>query len=286
MNEMNKINGINLVSESDVKDSGILKGKHSNTECYNDPDHNTKIDKQGHPCWYKRKVNNNGKFDKNSLWDGKNYLCSACYQAMCRGKDIGRQVLHRNDFDTRLEYANARAQKLGYKDEAECAKIKRWERGVQRPIEEAKDSGPYFGVCIGEKYVSQTFDNPKTMPYGNPYYDWICKNGLKIQHEARCLCKSECATDGTNSQFKFTHIDYNKVADVFILSGWKDRESLEPLHIWAFKKDDIVRREPFWMRDSLSITNSPEGLAEFNDFEVTNRLDKLKEICNKFRKKE
>lgn len=272
----------NVVIENFEKSHiGLSKSeKHIDTICYICGGIVTKVYK-GNPAWYKFKTDKDGKFDKYGSWNG-DYICSDCYA------NNGKERLHRlkrSDFETRLEYANIQAQRLGYKNEAERAKINRWERGVQRPIEEAKDSPTYFGVCIGEKYVSQTFDNPKMMPYGNPGYDWECKNGLKIQHEARCLCKSECASEGTNPQFKFTHIDYNKVADVFILSGWKDRESLEPLLVLAFKKDDIVRGEPFWMRDSLSITNIPECLREFEKFEVTSRLDKLKDMCKDIKNK-
>lgn len=263
--------------------------KHLDTTCYlgrvrkeNLKDHITKVDKEGNPCWYRYKIGKDGKYDKKGDWDRKHYICSACYSANGENRKIR---LVKNDFENRLEWRNAQAQKIGFDDEAERKKISNWERGIQRPIDEAKDSSSYFGVCIGEKYVSQTFDNPKMMPYGNPGYDWECKNGLKIQHEARCLCRSEYATDGTNPQFKFTHIDYNKVADVFILSGWKDRKSLEPLHVWAFYKDDIVRGELFWMRDSLSITNIPLCLREFEKFEVTSRLDKLKDMCKDIKNK-
>lgn len=262
---------LEIVDENEIIDSKI--GKHIDTKCFICESTTTKVH-NGHPAWYKYKTDKNGKYDKTGIWNKKNYICSACYA----GDGERHPTLKRSDFKTRLEYANTQAQRLGFKDEAERAKINRWKRGVQRPIEEAKDSGPYFGICIGEKYISKTFDNPKMMPYGNPGYDWICKNGLKIQLECRCLCDNTCSP-GANPQFKFTHIDYNKVADVFILSGWKDRESLEPLFVLAFKKDDIVRGEPFWMRNSLSITNSPGGLAEFKDFEVTNKLDKLKEMC-------
>lgn len=257
-----------------VIEKGTLNTKHVGTSCHICGGTTTKVH-NGHPAWYKYKTDKNAKYDRTGVWDEKNYICSACYA----GNGERHPTLKRSDFNTRLEYANAQAQRLGFKDEAERTKIKGWERGKHRSMEENKDCPVYFGVCIGEKYVSKTFDNPKMMPYGNPGYDWECKNGLKIQHEARCLCKSDYATDGTNPQFKFTHIDYNKVADVFILSGWKDRESLEPLLVLVFKKDDIVRGEPFWMRNSLSITNTPKYLREFEKFEVTNRLDKLKEMC-------
>ena len=33
---------------------------------------------------------------------------------------------------------------------------------------------------------------------------------------------------------------YLHLADWFILSAWDNRDSLTPLHVWAFHKDDIV----------------------------------------------
>jgi hypothetical protein len=37
----------------------------------------------------------------------------------------------------------------------------------------------------------------------------------------------------------------------------------------------------FWKRETFTITNYPQGLIEFEKYEITNRLDKLKELCNR-----
>lgn len=83
--------------------------------------------------------------------------------------------------------------------------------------------------------------------------------------------------------WKFSHIDFNHIADYFILSAWNDRDSLTPLHIWIFHRDDIVRGYPFWMRGSLNISDTPKQLKEFEKYDVTDRLEKLNELCKKLK---
>ncbi len=121
----------------------------------------------------------------------------------------------------------------------------------------------------------ETFEDPIKMPNGNQGFDWICKKGEKMDHKGSCLTYFEDVTP-----IWVYGIGYNNIADWFILSAWDNRESLNPLHIWIFHKNDIVRGRKFWRRDSFSITNTPEKLKEFEKYEVTDRLDKLKELCN------
>lgn len=73
---------------------------------------------------------------------------------------------------------------------------------------------------------------------------------------------------------------HNKVniADWFTLSAWDNRDSLNPLHVMVFHRNDIIRGRKFWRREVFSITNIPKGLKEFEKYEVTNRLNKLKEL--------
>ena len=252
---------------------GAYKHK-GETKCFIDSEHKTKVDSKDHQCWYKYKLNKDGQYDKNGKWDGKLYICSACYA----GDGKSHPTLKRSDYKTRLDYANAGAKKLGFKDEAERYKLYRHETGRQKPMEDAKDCPAHFGVCIGEKYVSQVFEGCKPAPYGTPGYDWEWK-GLKVQHKARCITVREW---GWSSLWYFTRLDFNKIADKFVLSGWDDREGLNPLHIWIFDKDDIMSDGlPFWNRNSITILNTPEGLAEFAKYEDNDRLIKLKEIINK-----
>lgn len=88
------------------------------------------------------------------------------------------------------------------------------------------------------------------------------------------------------------HIEYNNIADWFILSAWDDIDSLVPIHVWLFHKNDMVlqgrgscaSKVKFWKRKSITIINTPKGIKRFEEWEVTNRLDKLKELCNGIKK--
>jgi hypothetical protein len=270
---------IELVNDNDVCEVNRGRGNYTRnkrgaykhkgeTKCFVDSEHKTKVDSKGHQCWYKYKVNKSDHYDKNGGWDGKTYICSACYA----GDGQSHPTLRRSNYKTRLEYANAVAQKAGFKDEAERYKLYRHETGQKRPMEEAEDCSAYFGVCIGEKYVSQTFEGSKPAPYGTPGYDWEW-NGLKVQHKARCL-----NTLGV-LYWRFTRLDYNKIAQKFVLSGWDNRDALNPKHIWIFDKDEIMSDGlPFWNRNDIKIYDTPKGLAEYAKNEDVYRLNKLKEI--------
>lgn len=170
------------------------------------------------------------------------------------------------------EYRDKCAQNIGYKDFNEWQREWRYKTGRQTPAEDSPECSLYFGIYIAENYIIRTFDNPIKMPPGNPGFDWICNKGLKIESKARCLRLDR-------NQFTFT-IDWNNIADWFIFSGWNNRESLKPLFILAFHKNDIVRGKQFWKRDSLTITNTSVGLSQFVNFMAMDRLEKLTDICN------
>ncbi len=182
---------------------------------------------------------------------------------------------------TGYEYRNKNAQKLGFKDHAERTRDRSreycYDKGIYGPASENEYCASYFGVHIAEKYIMKTFEDPIQMPLNNPGFDWICKKGYKIDSKAACL-----NYHNKNPSLIFP-IRYNNIADYFILSGWDNRESLQPICVWIFHKDDIVRGKKFWKRDTITITNTPEGLKQFEKYEVTNRLDKLKELCDKKR---
>jgi hypothetical protein len=269
---------IELVNDNDIRET--TKGKYTRskrgaykhkgeTKCFVDSEHKTKVDSKGHQCWYKYKTNKNDHYDKNGNWDGETYICSACYA----GDGQSHPTLRRSNYKTRLDYANAVAQKAGFKDEAERYRLYRHETGRQRPMEDTPDCPEYFGICIGEKYVSQVFEDSKPVPYGTPGYDWEW-NDLKVQHKARCL-----NTLGVPRYWRFTRLDYNKIAQKFVISGWDNRNTLNPKHIWIFDKDEIMSDGlPFWNRHDFKIYDTPEGLAEYAKYEDVERLNKLKEI--------
>lgn len=273
---------IELVSDNDIRETtrgkytrskrGAYKHK-GDTKCFVDPEHKTKVDSKGHQCWYKYKTNKSDHYDKNGGWDGKAYICSACYA----GDGQSHPTLKRSNYKTRLDYANAVAQKAGFKDEAERYRLYRNDTGRQRSLKDIPHSPQGFGD-ITEKLVSRTFEDSKPAPYGTPGYDWEW-NDLKVQHKGRGLTIREY---GWSPHWYFTRLDFNKIAQKFVLTGWKDRDTLIPLHMWEFDKDEIMPDGlPFWNRNSVTILNTPKGLAEYAKNEDIERLNKLIEIISK-----
>lgn len=171
------------------------------------------------------------------------------------------------------EYNDKRANNAGFKNATEKIKEWKYETGRSLPKEFNENCSAYFGDFT-ESIMIQTFEDAVRMPYGNPGFDWTCKNGDKIDNKGVCLVYIQGRPPGW-----IFGIRWNNIADWFILSAWDSRDSLNPLHVWAFHKNDIMRGRKFWKRDTLTISNTPEGLKEFEEYEVANRLEKLKELC-------
>lgn len=235
-------------------------------------------------------IENKKKFEKGSL--GWIKELGERHGIYCEGfvvKDVKKELEKRGILKdiSSIENSKVTAKNKGFDSirEYDRERTREWRHDTGRnlPISENPECERYFGEFIAENYVMKTFEDPSPALPNNPWYDWTCKKGEKIQHKARCLSHFK----GKSSHWNFIYIRYNIIpnyddlADYFIFSGWDDRDSLNPLHVWIFHKDDIVRGRPIWMGNSLAITNTPECLKEFEKYEVTNRLNKLKEICGK-----
>ncbi len=191
-------------------------------------------------------------------------------------RNIRNKTVENAECKTEKEYRDKLSQNAGFKDWAEQVRKCRHETGRHLPKESNIYCSLWFGDFICENYIIKTFEDPIRMPHGNPGFDWLCKNGEKIDSKGRCLM----CTENRSPCWQFS-IKYNKIADWFILSAWDNRDSLNPLHVWAFHKNYIVRGKKFCEFETFRITNTPEKLKELEKYEVTNRLDKLKELCNK-----
>jgi hypothetical protein len=171
------------------------------------------------------------------------------------------------------EYKEFLAKRSGFDSDKD--RVREWMHDTGRCL--PKEDNPYCSAWfsyIGEYYVMKTFEDPIPTLYGNPGFDWKCKKGEKIDHKGSCLHTYRGWTG-----WQFT-VRWNNTADYFILSAWDNRYSLNPMHVWMFHKSDIVRGKEFWKRDTLYITNTTNGLKQFEKHEVTDKLDKLKELCN------
>ncbi len=177
-------------------------------------------------------------------------------------------------FGSYKEYRDHLARLMGYNRRSERDKDWRYDTLRSGSMIENEECASYFGVYIAERYVRELFEDPIPMPINNPGFDWICKKGFKIGHKARCL--EEC----TGSIRWIFDIKYNNMADYFILSGWKDRTSLKPMYVWMIDRNEIIRGRKFWRIERFNITYKQEYLLEFKKYELPDKLEKLKDICN------
>lgn len=188
-----------------------------------------------------------GEFSKdNKRKDRKNYWCNTC-------KSI--------------------AGKLYKITHPEKANINRYKRGERVPLQIAKESGSYLGVYIAERVLANYFSDIERMPYGNPGYDFICKNGFKIDVKSACLSKRSEGSD----RWVFI-IDHNQTADYFLLLAFDNRESLNPMHVWLIPGKDISNCV------GVHIANTAPSLSKWLQYErpigkVIANCNVLKGVC-------
>jgi len=103
-----------------------------------------------------------------------------------------------------------------------------------------------LGNEIGEKVAARYFVEPIQMPYNNPGYDLICKNGHTI--DVKCAIAN-------NNRWNFS-IKHNKIPDYFILIAFDSKENLQPQHIWLIPGSAIINNKLFNSRSSFSVSLS------------------------------
>lgn len=169
------------------------------------------------------------------------------------------------------------------------------------PKEENRGCPLYFGEYIEEKYVSQIFEDPVQFEYPrddmgriidrSKPYDFLCKQGLKIKHAASCLRRKDSGNTevavGSIREYWGYLIRRNSVPDYWIFSGWDNRESLEPMYVWMIKRDEKIDNQlvemknvPFYSRDTFTIYFNKKGIEKMSKYEVSDKLDKLKIVCD------
>lgn len=105
---------------------------------------------------------------------------------------------------------------------------KKWLRGTITDDGEKivnTECSTYLGVDVAENVLSEVFNDVKTMPTGNPGYDFICNKGKKID------VKSACIRERSGHSWNFA-IKHNTLADYFLCIAFDNRKNLNPLHIW------------------------------------------------------
>lgn len=178
------------------------------------------------------------------------------------------------------EYDNYCAKKKGFKDSAEYAIGIVHKNGLHKPMAENKDCSQYLGIVWAERILSKVFEGVKRMPNNNEGFDFVCKKGYKIDVKSSTLHKSE----HRNSSWSF-NIKCNRKVDYFLFIAFDNRDDKTPINEWLIKRDEIIRGKELCNYQLLVITNTPEGLSEFECFEQKDKLEKTIDCCNSMRSK-
>jgi hypothetical protein len=144
-----------------------------------------------------------------------------------------------------------------------------------KPMSESKDSAVYLGVYVAERVLANCglFQNIERMPFNYPGIDFRCGKGYGIDVKCGCLSQNYHATH-TYFRWQFS-IRYNKIADYFLLLGFRDRDGLEPQHVWLIPAHIINHLK------MLHIYNSDVSLAMWSKYEQP--LDKVLACCQEMR---
>ncbi len=171
------------------------------------------------------------------------------------------------------EYLNIIALGRGFTCYGEYEKVWTYYPGMPNPIRENRKNARFLGVYIAESGISKIFEESQRMKYYNPGYDIICPKGYKIDVKATSL--------NYYNIFNFS-IDKNMIADYFVMVAFNNIIELKPLHIWIIKGDENVCGCPIRELNRLIISNEPKYLDIYRKYERIDKLDELKDICNKF----
>ena len=211
--------------------------------------------------------------------------CSEEFQEKARELGLtGHQYLQklveegklRNPTDIDRESNNTIYKKIGYEGSAHFLREWRHDNGVQSPMEENKACAHYLGTVVAERQYARIIlpeifgGIEREMPYGNPKYDFIAKNGIKVDVKSRCI-REYPGWRGWEP-----HIRFNETTDYFLILAFDNRENLNLIHVWLIGGNEIIRGHKFYMRDSIKITDKSKSLLEFQTYELTNKLECLK----------
>jgi len=103
-----------------------------------------------------------------------------------------------------------------------------------KPMSENKECAQYLGCYINERMLRHVMPNAVLMDINNPGYDLVCGKGHLVDAKAATLRHHK-----NKSPRWIFFIKKNTIADYFLLTAYKDRESLEICHMWLIPGSEI-----------------------------------------------
>ena len=129
-------------------------------------------------------------------------------------------------------------------------------------MSENKTCAQYLGITVAERLVHEYFDDPIHMPNGHQGYDFICKNGFKIDVKSSCIQKP-------HNNWLF-HINKNTIADYFLCIAFDNRTDLNVKHVWKFPGRVVNHR--------VTISSVPSNISKWAKFEQSS--ESIRHCCD------
>jgi len=133
-----------------------------------------------------------------------------------------------------------------------------------------KDSSQYLGIYINERILKHVMPNAVLMDNNNPGYDLVCGKGYLV--DAKAAVASHYKENTCKWMFG---IRQNKIPDYFLLTAYKDRTTLEIVHMWLIPGIQL--------NDKQTISISSSTIEKWNDWKIDhtdalNCISKIGEI--------
>lgn len=156
---------------------------------------------------------------------------------------------------------------------AKCNRYYCYSKNINKSMDKNKTCTLYLGVYIAERILSNYFENITKMSPGNKGYDFICKNGYKIDVKSSCINEKIISNKSYYSWYFI--IKRNKSADYFLCLAFDNRNDLNPLHIWLIPGDVVNDKI------CLTISNSKLSMNKWSKYEKS--IDEVVNKCNVFK---
>ena len=158
-----------------------------------------------------------------------NYICKECsaenarlYQKDNRDEISAQQHLYYKENKDKIN-VYIREWRKNNPEKAKAYYTRANRKKGMLSFDENKECTVYYGVHINEGVIKLYFNDVEMMPMNHPDYDFICKNGWKIDGKS--------SFTGDKGHWAFT-IKHNTTADYFFCVAYDNRKDKNILHIW------------------------------------------------------
>ena len=135
-----------------------------------------------------------------------------------------------------------------------CVREHHYKHG-SKPMSENKECPAYLGCYINERILQHVMPNAVLMDYCNPGYDLVCGKGYLVDAKA-----SVTRYEKNKGPYWNFMIRKNTTPDYFLLTAYKDRESLDICHMWLIPGSVV--------NDKMGVTISLSRIHKWDEYQI------------------